>query len=149
MSQSLQNPQIFSLYRSLFRSIKRLPKKYQIEEGMDDLRLEFTKPIESTPIDELLQHVVKRLAFLQMQTGGKPGFYKVRYNTDKTTNVVKKQITTDSKTPLPRPEKGTVVEKARHSNWMEGNMDPDQVRKHEIQLRHMRFRNNAHAKGMF
>ena len=150
MSTPTNLPKILTLYRSLYRNINKLPKKYQREEGIDDLREEFRKPLTpATPLSELIENGYKRLSFLQMQTGGKSGFYKVRYNTDKTTNVVTKQETTDSKIPLPRPPKGSVEEKARHSNWMEGNMDPDQVRKHDMQLRHMRFRNNEHAKGIF
>ena len=146
---AVTKPQILGLYRSLYKATNRLPKKYQVEEGLDELREAFTKPLTSVPLEELFENGQKRLSFLQMQTGGKRGFYKIRYQTDKETNTVKKQVVTDRKSSLPKPGKGETFDKARYSNWMEGNMDPDQVKLHEVQLRHMRFRDNAHAKGIF
>ncbi len=42
-----------------------------------------------------------------------------------------------------------VEKKARYSNWGAGNLDPEQVSRHERSLRRAGFKDNGAAKGRF
>jgi hypothetical protein len=137
-------PKILSLYRNLHRSILRLPKKYQREEGVEELKETFlSTPLPPTGdgLREMLENGEKRLSFLRMQTGGQKGSYRVRYDKDDATGEVTKEV--DGK---PRPG---LPDKSRYSNWGAGNMDPDMVARHHRSLKRARFNSHADAKGIF
>jgi hypothetical protein len=138
-------PKIFSLYRNLSRSIARLPKKYQREEGAEELRETFSStalPPSEGGIRELLENGEKRLAFLRMKTGGQSkGSYLVRYERDQETGEITKDVDATPRSVLP--------EKAGWSNWGAGNMDPDMVSRHQRGLKRARYKSHADAKGIF
>ena len=57
----------------------------------------------------------KRLAYMQMQTGGKKGAIRVRYTKDDDGKVAKLKVTPDMKDDTPG--------KAPYSNWHGGNLE--------------------------
>lgn len=103
----------------------------------------FAKPLPAMFAEqtELYNSGLKRLAFLQIKTGGTP------------------RPTSGSRTIYSKGEKLEIKptdkvdsslageEKAKYSNWHGGNMDPESVQKHQRLLKRAGFKNNADAIG--
>jgi len=119
------------------------PKKYVRDEDLESLRQEFEAPLptpHSFELDEQsYSRAEKRLAFLQMNTRGQKGYFRIQYNKDAEGNL--------QKTELKLTDPAAVADKARYSNWHGGNMDPDQVKRHQRSLSRAGFRNNSDVIG--
>ncbi|GMH48198.1 hypothetical protein TrVE_jg11654 [Triparma verrucosa] len=133
-----------TLFKDFSRAIRKLPKKFEREEAVDDLRAAFAKPLPATFAEqnELYQTGLKRLAFLHMQTGGAPR------PTSGSRTIYSKGTKVEVK-PADKVDPSLVggSDKAPYSNWHGGNLDPESVQKHQRLLKRAGFKNNADAIG--
>ena len=110
------------------------------EKSLAEVRSGFRRPLgETETIEARLKKANDRIAFLRMTTP-KP-------RTEKRSGVYVqgqdgKLVEAGSITP--RDGTGRVV-----SNWNGKNLDPDQVKQHNVSLKRAGFVNNTHAKGIF
>lgn len=132
-------------YRSLGRLVNRLPEPKGSssssvcpEESWKQLRTAFREPLRADEsVEDRIKKADERLSFLRMITP------KSLKDSSSGRWVYKNGKRLDSHAPV-RDKNGRVV-----SNWDGKNLDPDNVKQHNYQLKRMGFRNNAHAKGVF
>ena len=126
-------------YRQLARLVQRLPNQQKHQDGWQELRHAFRKPLEQDQsLEGRLQSADDRLAFLRMITP------KERPSNQSGKWVYKNGERLENHNGTLRDSNGRVV-----SNWDGSNLDPDSVKRHNHQLKRLGFVNNAHAKGFF
>lgn len=90
---------------------------------------------DKTEIEKLIINFENRLSFMKMTTvksvGSQQGVTRLIYRNGE------------------KVDRATPRDKARHTNWDGGNMDPDSVTRHYAGLKRAGFKDNAHAKGVF
>ena len=131
-----------STYRTFIRLIEQMPKtkSSQHDKSLAELRAGFRRPLgDSETLEDRLKKANDRLSFLRITTP-KP-------RTDKRSGVYvqgKDGKLVEAGELNKRDGNGRVV-----SNWDGKNMDPCQVKRHNVSLKRAGFVNNLHAKGAF
>lgn len=127
-----------SLYRQLISSSKRLPTKQRRDEAVLSVRESFrsnARVTDPSKAKELLREAESRLSFLKIATPrgrvGSAGATRAVYRDGKVMDG----------------EKARQRDKARHSNWGSGNLDPDSVRQHKQNLARGGFANHQQVLG--
>ncbi|CAM9177374.1 unnamed protein product [Laminaria digitata] len=127
-----------SLYRQLLASSKRLPTKQRRDEAVLNIREGFRSNAQITDpskAKDLLREAESRLSFLKIATPrgrvGSAGATRAVYRDGKVIDG----------------EKARQRDKARHSNWGSGNLDPDSVRQHKQNLARGGFANHRQVIG--
>jgi hypothetical protein len=138
-------------YRSLGRLVNRLPEAATTgssssqsslcpEKSWEELRAAFREPLKADETaDDRIKQADAKLSFLRMITP------KPLKESNSGRWVYKNGKRVEGNDNAPRVDKNGKV----HTNWDGKNLDPDNVKQHNYQLKRMGFRNNSHAKGYF
>lgn len=139
-SASSQQQAVRTSYRLLARLVKQQqPQASSQEKAWTELRQSFRKPLADTEtIQDRLKKANDRISFLRITTP------KSRTEKRAGVYVYKDGKLVEESELTKRDANGRVV-----SNWDGKNMDPCQVKRHNVGLKRAGFVNNMHAKGIF
>jgi hypothetical protein len=174
MSPSAIRSNVISMYRNMLRLASRLPSKAERIDTISKIKAEFRSNASETDsgrwefvpwrasshplppkLDQLPQmfllprsyrissqfnSAMSSLGFLRMSTP--------RSRTSHTPTAAEVEAASSNSTTK-SPSTAAGVFNRPHTNWHGSNLDPDSVSRHKAQLKRMRFRDNAHAKGVF
>lgn len=135
-----QQQAVRSSYRTLARLIEQLPnQKSSHEKAWKELRQTYRRPLgDSETLEDRLKKAHDRISFLRITTPKSRAEKRAGVYVYKDGKLVEEGETTK------RDANGRVV-----SNWDGKNMDPCQVKRHNVGLKRAGFVNNLHAKGIF
>jgi len=146
-----QRSRVLSLYREMIRFSQAIPDKWQSRMAVREARKWFVEHREEKDderIEELIKTGLGRLSVLKVRVPAHAIPIRVRFKDpekdakhrssyDEMSNVTSYIVTKDGKIQEGFAE---AIETAPYSTWRDGNLDPDMIRKHEIQMERFHFK---------
>ena len=134
-----------SLYRTLHRTIRRLPSPHSSPNLLAQLRSTYEVNSTASPPDvpTLLEKGSQNLSYLKMISGGR----RKSSSSSPSDNNTGTYVFSPSDNKVINGRASGHGPNAKYSNWHGGNLDPDSVKTHRRQLSRAGFTNNRSVIG--